>query len=295
MFRKIAGFAGLFALVAAGTWGVHLWRHRFVRTDQDLFRYLPAGDGSTFFANVRQVRQGGFVSYFTGSKAVLQDPDYEEFVRQTGFDYTQDLDALAAKTGTVPVLVARGRFDWSRIRAYAKMRNEAKKKKQLTFEEIQPDVIRLKTGTVPVSTPHLAQTSGEKTGTVPVSAPVWVRFSESSLDHPENLPPVLRIFAISLGSQARNLVLSLAPAAEVSGSALVLNMQADLPNGAAAETVRTQLELQTRMLALGLARQHQSPDPSGLTGLLAGGTFEAAGKRVRGTWPVRTELLRALQ
>lgn len=295
LFRKFAVFAGLLIAIGGVTWGIYTWRHRFVRDNADLFRYLPDGPGSTFFADVRQIRQAGFASLLAGSQGVLHDPDYEDFVRQTGFDYTRDLDTIAAKTGSVPVLVARGRFDWTRLRPYATQRNEAKTARQITFQQIQPDVILLKTGSVPVSTPQLAHTSAPEKGTDPISAPVWLRLAPEVLLHPEDLSPVLRIFAISLGQQATDVVLSLSPAAEASGSALVLNFRATLPNSSTADTIRTQLELQTQVLALGLKRQHLPPDPASLTGLLTAGTFESAGKTVRGTWPIRNELLRALQ
>jgi hypothetical protein len=61
-----------------------------------------------------------------------QDPDYTEFVRNTGFDYTRDLDhaaiamwpaefgAAANAAGDNPTLaIADGRFDQDRIEAYA--------------------------------------------------------------------------------------------------------------------------------------------------------------------------------
>ena len=58
------------------------------------------------------------------------DPDYQDFVRDTGFDYTRDLDKAAIAlwpaisssgdiTETRVVAVADGRFDESKIKAYA--------------------------------------------------------------------------------------------------------------------------------------------------------------------------------
>jgi hypothetical protein len=61
-----------------------------------------------------------------------EDPDYQNFVRDTGFDYTRDLDQVAAafwpsfSPKTPPevadnrtLAIAEGRFDESRIKAYA--------------------------------------------------------------------------------------------------------------------------------------------------------------------------------
>lgn len=58
------------------------------------------------------------------------DPDYQDFVRDTGFDYTRDLDQAAIAlwpaisssgeiTETRAVAIADGRFDQSKIKAYA--------------------------------------------------------------------------------------------------------------------------------------------------------------------------------
>jgi hypothetical protein len=62
-----------------------------------------------------------------------------------------------------------------------------------------------------------------------------------------------------------------------------------------AETTRGQLELDTKMLKLELAREHQQPNPADLTGLLAAGTFQVIDTEVIGAWPIKKELLNSLQ
>jgi hypothetical protein len=54
-----------------------------------------------------------------GSKAV-EEPDYQQFVNETKFDYRQDLDAIAAafKDGKV-YFALRGRFHWKDLKDYA--------------------------------------------------------------------------------------------------------------------------------------------------------------------------------
>jgi hypothetical protein len=49
------------------------------------------------------------------------------------------------------------------------------------------------------------------------------------------------------------------------------------------------------MLQLELARENQQPNPADLTGLLTSGTFQSGNNHVFGTWPVRKELLKALE
>ncbi len=343
--RKYGGLAAILLLVLASTWGISAWRHRFVRSDRDLFHFLPARPGTTLFVDVNLLRRGGFLERFVAPKTVVRDPDYETFVRETGFDYIRDLNTLAAKNGSakkeakkgsVPisstVLLAKGHFDWSRLRSYAmksggscqgdfcRLASKTGHRK-LAFREIQPDVLQLfigfeaaenntnifeqkanKKGSVPIFSPIFSR----ENGSVPISdsnsaprselpdAPVWLKLGPGVLSNPAELPLPLRIFAISLAS-ATSVVLSLGPAAEASNAAFVLKFKAKMPNSAAAGTARTQLELQTKMLKMGLKRAHEKPDPAGLTGLLTAGSFETSGTTVSGLWPVRRELLLALQ
>ncbi len=124
--------------------------------------------------------------------------------------------------------------------------------------------------------------------------PVWVRVSQTLLKNPASLPPALRIFAISVQS-ANPVLLSLGPTEENSRAAFNLRLDASCPSQATAETIRNQLEIQTKMLRLELARERQRPNPADLTGLLTSGSFQVVGNTVIGIWPVSKELLRSLQ
>jgi hypothetical protein len=72
-------------------------------------------------------------------------------------------------------------------------------------------------------------------------------------------------------------------------------LDAVCPNKVTADTIRNQLELQTKLLKLELARERQQPNPADLTGLLTAGSFQVVNRHVIGTWPVRNELLKTLQ
>jgi hypothetical protein len=107
---------------------------------------------------------------------------------------------------------------------------------------------------------------------------------------PAEVPFAVRIFAISLQA-AESVTLSLGSVS----SGLAVHLNAAFPNEAAAEAARNQMEIQTKMLKLQLAREQQQPSPADLAGLLTSGTFQVAQRRITGIWPVRPELLRALQ
>src|SRR5205085_10659421 len=105
--------------IGAIIFGIYRYRHRFVRSDADMVALLPSGDATVFFANVPALRQAGVLSLLAGSKTI-EEPEYREFVRQTHFDYTTDIQAIAgAADGKQILFIIRGRFDWTRLRHYA--------------------------------------------------------------------------------------------------------------------------------------------------------------------------------
>jgi hypothetical protein len=124
--------------------------------------------------------------------------------------------------------------------------------------------------------------------------PVWIKISPALLQNPVDIPVPLRIFAISLQS-ARLVIVSLDPAEGDAQAAFEIRLDAVCPNKVTADTIRNQLELQTKLLKLELARERQQPNPADLTGLLTAGSFQVVNRHVIGTWPVRNELLKTLQ
>jgi hypothetical protein len=115
------------------------------------------------------------------------------------------------------------------------------------------------------------------------------------LQQPAELPVPLQILAVSV--QSANPVILSAGAAGDEGKAVgyVLKLDAQFPNQAAADTIRNQLELETKSLSLAFARQHHPSDPKDFTGLLASGTFQVSERHLFGRWIIRPELLRALE
>lgn len=101
----------------------------------------PAGADQVIFLNVEQLRKSGLLQQLlslstdpANPSAYRTDPEYLEFVRSTGFDYTRDLDyvlivrdteSLSAAPAnpdaveTAPLVLAEGRLDRGRIRRHA--------------------------------------------------------------------------------------------------------------------------------------------------------------------------------
>ncbi|MGA8028907.1 MAG: hypothetical protein WB992_17335 [Bryobacteraceae bacterium] len=298
-------FVTLLAIATAAIlFGIYRYRHRFVRSSTDMLALLPDGDRTVFFADFAALRHAGMLSWIAGSKAA-EEPEYREFIRQTHFDYVKNIDAIAGAADPAQAFfVVRGRFDWLLLRAYAERHggncSDNFCKVQTTtpgrwasFFVIQPDVIGLAlSGNSSAANALRPYGHGRFQ---PVSArPVWVKVSRALLKNPLGLPLPLRIFAITLQSTDR-VVLSLASAAENSQAAFSLELEAQCPSEATAETTRNQLQIETKMLKLELAREHQPANPADLTGLLTSGTFQVLNRAVVGSWPVRKELLRTLE
>ena len=113
--KLIAGMA--VAAVLAGGAGVWFRVHRtkaFFEPRALLARF-PPDEASVLSVNVRLLRQAGLLS---GSKAPLE-ADYRQFLDGTGFDYRRDLDLVVASfSDRGNYFIARGRFDWPRLRGY---------------------------------------------------------------------------------------------------------------------------------------------------------------------------------
>lgn len=97
---------------------------------------LPSNAPVVVFADLKSLRTSPFIQQAEATTAVTtEDPDYAEFVRETGFDYSRDLDAVAfaawpetaqdildVQSGRPPagssITIADGRFDQAKIISY---------------------------------------------------------------------------------------------------------------------------------------------------------------------------------
>jgi hypothetical protein len=294
-------FAALAAAVAALLWGIDSYRHRFVRSDRDLFRFLPERDATVFYLNVAALRHTGVLRTLAGASRI-EEAEYRAFVQETGLDYTKDIDAIAgAVVHSRIFFTVRGRFDWDKLRAYAVSHGgecngpicetpASKAGRWASFIQIQPGAIGLAVSAERGAARALRRPRHAFEEPLP-GQPIWARISSSALKNPADLPIALRIFAIAL-QVADPVVLSLAPG---QGDDFKLELNAQCANPAMAAAIRDQLTLDTKMLTLELARERMQSNVADLSGLLTAGSFQAIDNRVMGTWPVHKELLKALE
>ena len=99
--------------------GWNAWRNSRSLSDAEMLNRLPTTDAVVVSIDFAQLRHSGIFSELVGSK-VMEEADYQAFVRDSGFDYKRDLEyALVSFTTSGSYFVVRGRFDWKRLQAYA--------------------------------------------------------------------------------------------------------------------------------------------------------------------------------
>ncbi len=293
------------AVISALLFSINSYRHRFVRSNADLVHLLPRGDSTIVFADFAVLRHAGMMHVLAGAKPA-EAQEYDQFVRQTHFDYARDIDALAAAVEDGQIFcVARGRFDWDSLRQYVIAHggscqdgefcriSTSQPGRWASLVLIQSDVMGMAVGK-DSSAAKLLRPPGRRNRKPIPSEPVWVHVSKKLLQNPAGMPLPLRIFAITLQS-ADSVLISLGRADANNSAAFEIRLDAACPNGVTAGTIRNQLELQTKLLKLELAREREQPNPADLTGLLTSGSFQVVNRDVIGTWPVRNELLKSLQ
>ena len=77
--------------VAVGRWYPELETYDAPR----MLATLPADHATLLYPDAGALRKDGILALVAGSKAV-EEPEYRQFVGQTGFDYRTDLDGIAA-------------------------------------------------------------------------------------------------------------------------------------------------------------------------------------------------------
>jgi len=121
-------FLTIVVLAAAGYYFLHRGpaaTDSMPGTAPPLLSLLPPQAPYVIYANVEALRSSSFLNRLIAlAPTPNEDPEYAEFVRSTGFDYSRDLDRVAIAilpTAPLPTVVtfAEGRFDRQKIISYA--------------------------------------------------------------------------------------------------------------------------------------------------------------------------------
>lgn len=281
--------------------GIVWLRSRTAATAQALVSYLPNRDTSvTLFIDFTALRQSGLLAAFSGSK-VTEEPEYKAFVLETAFDYAQDLDLAVVSFQPQAVLfLLRGRFDWPRLRAYAKRQNGnchntfcrlpgSTPERNISFFPLSNDVMAMAVsgdGSAAGNLMTRIQASGEP----PLPRhPVWLSIPGSYLRSTEKFPAGTRLFAKAM-EKADRVVLSLVS----NNGGVEALLEAGCRTAGDASSVAGELQALTGVLREMIAKEKQTPNPKDLSGVLTAGAFRVERLRVLGRWPLPRPFLETL-
>ncbi len=271
------------------------WREAqaFYQPEQLLARF-PAEEAIVLSADLSLLRKAGYPG---ASKAPLET-EYRQFIEGSGFDYRRDLDyAMASFSKTGNYFIARGRFNWARLREYAvkqggscyqdlcRMQGSTADRR-ISFLPLRPDTIAIAVSTDDLAATRLTRMGAKPARPLPVD-PVWLTIPGSVLRQPEGLPAGLRVMFSGL-MQADHVVFTLGPA----GSGVEARMEAACKSEDEARVLTSQLRNSISLMKEATARDHAGS--GALAKALMGGVFQQAGRRVTGKWPLAKDLLDSL-
>ncbi len=275
-------------------------------TPAQLAAFLPLDDTVVVYVDAAVLRGSGILGTATGTKAA-EEPDYRQFVEQTGFDYRDDLEAIAIAVRENPqthqrdyFAAARGHFDWKRLISYAKAHGgecnasfcrvpASQPHRYVSFYPISTRIMAFASSSDQWGALWVARRPGAAmAGSVPAQ-PLWVLFSPPALEADNLLPEGAHAFALALKG-ARRVALT----ADENNGQLVLTLNASCASVDDASALAVRLEQLTETLRKWIAREHQKANPRDLSGILTAGSFRRDGDRVVGTWPIPPEFIQSV-
>ncbi len=276
------------------------WRKNAVTYDAaHMFATLPTERGTLFYADVDALRTSGILDLMAGSKAA-EEPDYQKFVEQTGFDYRKDLFSVAAAFApNASYFAVHGHFQWKQLAAYARSQGGECRyaicslpgstlEHNISFYPLQPDVLALAVAFDPNGVVAIAPNPVPKSDIV-APEPVWITAPASILTKPGALPENVQAL---LGPVARAQKITLAAGSQ--GAQVKLRLSVVCNSAADAAAVVRELTSATETLRASLVQDHPALGQPDWAGLLRGGAFSQSGPEVTGTWPLDRSFLEAL-
>jgi hypothetical protein len=254
--------------------------------------FMPQRDAAVLYVDVAALRSSGILDKLVGS-TVGEEAEYKAFLQQSGFDYKRDLDrVLVNSAGGTHYFVAAGRFDWDKLKSYAKGQGGSCDGDFCTVKGSAPDRI---VSFYPISKTLLAMASSAEpdaarqiSARTPVKAPydvpnqpLWLYVPSSVLQRQTDLPSGTRLFTRALESSQR-VMFSLGP--QAGKFELAMDVTCRTPEDAV--VLKNQLEGITKLLQSLIAREKQTPSTRDLSGVLTSGSFERTSEHVIGRWPI---------
>jgi hypothetical protein len=286
------------ALCAAAVAVARWWRVSLPYDAARLISVLPTERATVMYLDTEQLRRSGLLALLAGSKAA-EEPDYRKFVDETGFDYRTDLDALAASFEENRLYATlRGRFRWKQLTAYAESQGGechysvctmlgSAADRNISFYPLKSDVLALAVSTDPRAVTSIG-TGGKLHMPLPLY-PFWISVPAAVFNRPDAFPAGTRAFLSPL-TRAEKITFAAGP----QGDRLQLRLEVACATPEAAAELVKQFSSVTGLLKSMIEREHMTPNPRDLSGVLVAGIFEQRQSTVIGTWPMERGFVEAL-
>ena len=280
---------------------VLIHQHRVSRSygAADLVELLPAERAAHVYIDVALLRNTGILDLLAGSKAA-EEPDYRRFANEIGFDYRTDLDAVAAAfLHGDEYFTLRGRFDWRRLNAYAESQGGSCRnaictmpastpERHISFYPVKSNIMALAVSKDERGTDMIGLGQWKSAPRLP-GEPVWVSVPSYMFSDVSSLPAGTHAFLTPL-AQAQEITFAVGPA----GQGLQIRLEVACSSPDAAADLTRQLSSTTDLLKKMIERQHMTPNPKDLSGVLVAGVFAQQDRKVNGTWPLDRGFVEAL-
>jgi hypothetical protein len=121
----IGAALGVVLLGAGAFYGYQKWSAKSTHARTDVLAMLPGDASAVVFVDLDELRTASFITQlYAWAPKPQADPDYAQFVKETGFDYERDLDCVAVafkrhEQDSTYFGVAQGKFNRQRISALA--------------------------------------------------------------------------------------------------------------------------------------------------------------------------------
>ena len=276
--------------------GPWLWARSTKSKTTDLLACLPTAGASVVYIDVDALRRSGMLSLVAGSKAA-EEPDYQQFVQETQFDYARDLDAVAAavKDGQT-YLALRGRFRWKSLTDYASHQGGSCHKdycvvpgsqptRRISFYPLESNLMAMAIAPDDFAAYQIKRQAGQSPP-APLNQPVWALVPAGAFKNASTIPDGAKPY-LSVLQSADQILLSVGPSADH----LQLELRVTCKDASAASTLLANFESATKTL-----RQwaHQPANPADLTSLLVAGAFRRDDRQVYGQWPISRAFVDAI-
>jgi hypothetical protein len=159
--------------------------------------------------------------------------------------------------------------------------------RNISFYPLKSDVLALAVSTDPRAVTNIG-TRGKLQMPLPRD-PFWISVPSAVFNRPDAFPAGTRAFLSPL-TRAEKITFAAGPR----GDRLQLRLEVACATPEAAADLVKQLSSVTGLLKSMIEREHMTPNPRDLSGVLVAGTFEQRQSTVIGTWPVERGFVEAL-